>query len=95
MNRMTPPAMIEAWAKRSRLEAAHRHCIRNRQELETSSQCGCFYCLSIFAPADIVEWTDEDQTSLCPKCPVDAVIGSASGLPITAEFLREMHDKYF
>jgi hypothetical protein len=95
MDGMTTPAMIQAWATRSRIEAAHRHCIQNRQELEASSQCGCFYCFSIFAPVEIKEWIDEGQTAMCPMCPVDSVIGSASGYPITPEFLREMHDKYF
>jgi hypothetical protein len=80
---------------KSDLEAAHRHCIYHRVELERSSICGCFYCLSIFPPSDILEWIDDNQTALCPKCPVDAVIGSASGYPITREFLSQMHDKWF
>jgi hypothetical protein len=35
------------------------------------------------------------QTALCPKCPVDSVIGAASGDPITPEFLKLMHDHWF
>jgi hypothetical protein len=92
---MIAPAMINAWAKQSRLEAAHRHSIRNRRELEVSPECGCFYFLSIFPPTDITEWIDDGHTAQCPKCPVDSVIGSASGYPITSEFLREMHEFWF
>lgn len=77
------------------LEAAHKHSIFNRAELQSSTLCGCFYCSAIFAPAEISEWIDDDQTAVCPKCPVDSVIGSASGFPITPEFLHRMHDKYF
>jgi len=77
------------------LEAAHTHCRLNRAELQNSFQCGCFYCLAVFTTIEIVEWVDEDQTAICPKCPVDSVIGSASGYPITAEFLKSMHDKWF
>ena len=80
---------------KSGLEAAHKHCIYNRAELECSSICGCFYCFATFAPSEIEEWIDEGQTALCPKCPVDAVIGSASGYPVTREFLTLMHDKWF
>src|SRR6266702_7873722 len=78
-----------------RLEAAHRHCRLNRVELQSSDLCGCFYCFAIFAPAEISEWTDDGETALCPKCPIDSVIGSASGFPITPEFLHRMHDKWF
>jgi hypothetical protein len=77
------------------LRAAHKHCIRHRAELEASEICGCFYCLSTFSPSAISEWIDDGQTALCPKCPVDSVLGSASGYPITRNFLQRMHDYYF
>jgi len=74
---------------------AHGHCRNNREELAQSQLCGCFYCLATYPPSEIVAWVDEDQTAICPKCPVDSVIGSASGYPITAEFLQRMHDHWF
>jgi len=77
------------------LDAAHKHCFLNRSELTRSEVCGCFYCFAIFSPAEIQEWIDDDQTAICPKCPVDAVIGSASGYPIDMAFLRQMYDKWF
>ena len=75
--------------------SAHKHCIRHRAELEGSSTCGCFYCFEIFPPTQITEWVDADQTALCPKCGIDAVIGSASGYPITSNFLHRMHEHWF
>lgn len=78
-----------------RLEAAHKHSIFNREELQRSSLCGCFYCFATFSPAEVSEWIDEGQTAVCPKCPIDSVIGSASGFPITQDFLHCMHDKCF
>jgi hypothetical protein len=77
------------------LTAAHDHCSLHKAELEKSTVCGCFYCLSIFPPSAIVEWIDDGQTAICPKCPVDSVIGSSSGYPITTEFLQQMHDRWF
>lgn len=77
------------------LGRAHEHCIRHRAEVEASEICGCFYCLSTFPPTEIVEWIDDGQTALCPRCPVDAVLGSASGLPITRGFLERMHERWF
>jgi hypothetical protein len=77
------------------LEAAHRHCIRHRAEIEASDICGCFYCLSTYPPSAISEWIDDGQTAICPMCPVDSVLGSASGYPITDRFLKLMQAKYF
>jgi hypothetical protein len=79
--------------------AAHKHCIRNRDEVESSERCGCFYCGLTFVPAQILEWVNETngsgQTALCPECGIDAVIGSAAGYPLTPEFLAAMHDHWF
>ncbi len=77
------------------LDAAHKHCFANRPELVRSETCGCFYCFAIFSPAEIHEWIDDDQTAIYPKCPVDAVIRSASGYPIEKSFRKLMHDYWF
>lgn len=74
---------------------AHEHCSLHRAEVERSSHCGCFYCFATFPPAEISQWIDDDLTALCPKCEVDAVIGTASGFPITQEFLTRMHEHWF
>jgi len=65
-----------------------------------------FLLLAIFAPADIKDWIREDlqnnpnvkygeRTAMCPECGIDSVIGSASGYPITTEFLQGMHAEWF
>jgi hypothetical protein len=73
--------------------------MRNRDELLLSERCGCFYCGAIFLPVEVNEWTDEKegvgQTALCPRCGIDAVIGSASGYPITADFMEMMKQYWF
>ena len=78
---------------------AHKHSSRHRDELRRSELCGCFYCLEIYSPAEIEEWIDERDgvgtCALCPRCGIDSVIGSASGYPITREFLESMHRHWF
>ena len=86
---------------------AHQHCSNHRDELLRSDKCGCFYCMAIFAPAQILDWVDAPagqhhteindvgQTALCPECGIDSVIGNASGYSLTPEFLRQMHDHWF
>src|SRR5215813_12731533 len=82
------------------VDQAHRHSIRHRREILASELCGCFYCLRTFAPDEIEDWTHDgkteaDHTALCPHCGIDSVIGSASGFPITAEFLGRMYTRWF
>jgi len=84
----------------SDLEAAHRHSSNHRQEVLASQQCGCFYCLATFAPADLRDWVDQDEhgvgtTALCPRCGIDSVIGSKSGVPLDETFLRRMRAYWF
>jgi hypothetical protein len=86
--------------------AAHAYCSRHREEIVASEWCGCFYCVAIFRPGDIDIWLPDDpdadddapaadDTALCPRCGIDAVIGSRSGYPITAEFLTRMKEHWF
>jgi hypothetical protein len=83
----------------SDLKKAHGHSSDHRAEVLVSQACGCFYCLETFMPGAIREWVDpegeEGTTALCPHCGIDAVIGSASGFPITAEFLGRMRAYWF
>jgi hypothetical protein len=72
---------------------AHEHAKRNRKEIRASGVCGCFHCISMFPPSHVKRWLQ--QTAFCPHCNVDAVIGGASGFPITADFLTEMQRVWF
>jgi len=83
----------------SDLETAHKHSIYHRDEVLRSDMCGCFYCGENFTPAEIEDWVDERDgvgtTAICPRCGIDSVLGSASGFPLTPEFLQQMHDHWF
>jgi hypothetical protein len=77
------------------LLGAHLHANKHRAELETSTSCACFFCFGLFAFGDITKWIDADQTALCPRCGIDAVLGSSSGYTIKNTFLRRMHMHWF
>lgn len=78
---------------------AHKHCRGNREEIALSNACGCFYCLATFNPASVSQWADAREgievTALCPFCGINSVIGTASGFPVTEEFLEAMKDYWF
>ena len=85
----------EAGKRQVQVIAAHKHSSKHRAELEKSEKCGCFFCLRIYSPSEIEDWTDGENTAICPHCSVDSVIGDASGYPITKEFLQEMRNYWF
>jgi hypothetical protein len=87
--------------------SAHKCSSNHRAEILSSERCGCFHCLATFKPGSIEEWVDwpletpEGQecafgtTAMCPMCGIDSVIGSASGYPITNDFLAQMKKHWF
>ena len=79
------------------LELAYAHTSGHRAELMASDVCGCFYCLATFPPMAITQWIGDKHgdTAMCPECVIDSVIGSASGFPIEAEFLKRMNARWF
>ena len=79
---------------------AQSHSVKHSAELLASEICGCFHCKKTFPPSYVTHWIDKNeegigQTALCPHCGVDAVLGSASGFPITHELLQTMHQHWF
>jgi hypothetical protein len=79
--------------------AAHRHSSNHRSEVLQSDTCGCFCCLEIYRPSDIIEWVDDKDgigtTAICPRCGIDSVLGAGSGYPITRAFLEQMEAYWF
>ena len=75
---------------------AHVFSSNHKEPIQKDQKCGCFYCLKIFDPKEIVEWIkDPAETAMCPYCGIDSVIGESSGYPITVEFLKKMHQHWF
>ncbi len=81
---------------------AHSHCAIHEAEIARSELCGCFHCLAIFEPGEIQDWIDDcsvddrsGKTALCPKCGIDAVIGSAAGYPVKLALLERMRSYWF
>lgn len=77
------------------LTSAHTRSSMHREEIETSTLCGCFFCCEIYSSEKIEEWIDEGQTAICPECGIDAVIGDASRFPIEKEFLAALRAQWF
>src|SRR5436305_11675025 len=90
------------------LESAHKLSSRNRQAIEQSEICGCFYCCESYGASEISAWIEDDWndgpppepverwTARCARRDIDSVIGDASGLPVgEPRFLRAMRRHWF
>ena len=78
------------------LEEIHKHSSNNKNEIEKSDTCGCFYCKELFVPTEIKNWIqDKEPTAQCPYCKTDSVLGNKSGYEITRELLDAMSKKWF
>jgi hypothetical protein len=76
--------------------ASHKRTIRHSEEILQSDNCGSFYCLTVFKPAAILEWTDHKQTANCPNCGIDSEVGDKSSYPVTdIDFLKQMNTYWF
>lgn len=71
--------------------------MHNKKILNSSKLAGCYYCLKVYPATAVDEFVDsDDETGLCPECGIDAVVGDATGYPVTdAEFLQSMHNHGF
>ena len=81
--------------KQNDMEKIYRHSKNNIAEISKSKICECFYCKKIFAPNEIKNRLENENTALCPYCSVDSVLSDASGVEITKKLLEEMHKIYF
>lgn len=73
---------------------AHKHSMHNRPFLTGQARCGCFHCLEFYSVNEIMDWTDDGQTAICPRCGVDAVLSTCTD-SLTADFLARMHVRWF
>jgi hypothetical protein len=62
---------------------------KDGDQLRSSELFGCFYCQSVF---DGEEFNYEGGWPECPRCGMEYVIGSDSGLPIERRFLAAVKD---
>lgn len=86
-------------------EKASDHSYYNYDEVMNSQYAGCYHCKKYFSVTFINEEQHciattphgtQEPTVFCPLCGIDAVIGDASGYPVsTTEFLKYMNDNAF
>lgn len=77
-----------------KIKQLSKYSMRNKVYVENSNMCACYYCLNNFEPKEVVDWIDEKETALCPKCGIDSVIGDSVS-QIDRDFLKKANDYWF
>ena len=100
-----PQAEIDAWTAKVAGDAPPLEGLRddasrdftpfnNRTAIGKAGSGGCYHCLSFFSSEQIVSWTDDGQTAICPCCGIDSVVAQTDP-PITMEQLQVLHQEAF
>lgn len=82
---------------------ATKHSYLNYDEVKNSIYAGCYHCKRVFL-ANIIDKDKhciasrhdgtQEPTVFCPICGVDAVVGDASGYPVTYKTFLELMNSY-
>ena len=80
--------------KTDHVEIMHRLSSKHRGALLESEVSGCFFCLRTFPSETIEEWTDDNQTALCPNCGIDSVLPGA-WIDLDGRLLEWMNERWF
>jgi len=74
----------------------HKFSANNRKSINLSTKVGCFYCLKIFSPTLIKEWTGgPSECALCPFCSIDTLLDNWSVPTLSIALLKAMHKYWF
>ena len=84
-----------SYEKESLYKKIHAYSSHNRKLIEASEKCHCFYCKGSMNSREIVEYIDQGQTAICPKCGIDAIVPDGIDEKIDDALINEMHEYWF
>lgn len=81
------------------LKKLHKYCRFNRDLIEKSNKCYCFYCKSTLDAKDLlkptVQYINGGKSAICPKCGIDSILPDAIDEKITKEIIDDMYERFF
>jgi uncharacterized paraquat-inducible protein A len=77
------------------LKQIHKYASDNREILSKSRLCHCFGCESKFKFTSIKKWIHKDNTAVCPRCGIDAVVPAEVSIKLTRNILVKMNEYFF
>ena len=84
-----------SYEKKALLEKLHTYCTNNRDLVARANRCYCVYCKADMDRREIVDFLELENTAVCPKCGVDAVLPDSIDETISRSLLQELHEYWF
>ena len=79
----------------TKFERLHTYSTHNKENVDASQKCYCYFCLSTINKEDIKEYVDDVQTALCPECDKPALIPDSVAGEIDDHTLYQMSDYWY
>lgn len=84
-----------SYEKKAQLERLHTYSSHNKRFIAISNKCYCFYCRSCMDRSEIVDYCDNGQTAICPKCSIDAIIPDSIEETVNEKIISELNAYWF
>ena len=69
--------------------------MKNKNIIKQSSSVGCYHCCKIFDPKEVTEYTDNNETGICPHCLADCLVGDKCGFVLDENILIKAKKCWF
>lgn len=78
------------------IKLASKLSFNNYNRLLDSKICGCYFCLSIYSPKEVFEFSGGTDTSaLCAYCGIDSILPENPEIELTKENLKQLQEYWF
>lgn len=84
-----------SYEKETQLKRLHAYSSHNKQLIDVSNKCYCFYCRSCMKQSEIKEYIDNGQTAICPNCGIDSIIPDSIEETVDKKIISEMNAYWF
>ena len=93
----TAPKLLNRYdyEKESLLKKLHTYSTHNKELIDVSERCYCFYCEKVFDKNEIESFADNGKTAICPHCGIDSVLPDSIDEDIDEKIISEMNKYWF
>lgn len=84
-----------SYEKETQLERLHAYSAHNKSLIDISNKCYCFYCRSCMERSEMVDYIDDGQTAVCPKCGIDSIIPDSIEECVDENMIAQMNEYWF
>ena len=70
----------------------HSSTKHNRELIDKSNMCYCYHCKKSFLSQEVKEYSESNDSAICPDCNNSALIPDAADDKISMAIVNQMHD---